>query len=550
MKTNEIEVRVPDPWKQGLASGWNVTNASALENDTTLECDVVIVGSGAGGGTTAEILTQAGLTVIIVEEGILKTSDQFTMNEREAYRDLYQEGLARGTKDGAIGVIQGRSVGGSTTVNWTSSFRTPDNTLNHWAERFGVKGVAPAEMAPWFDHMEARLNIHPWAMPPNTNNNILRVGCEKLGYHWAIIPRNVNGCWNLGYCGMGCPTNAKQSMLVTTIPAALSGGAKLVWRLRAERVTMQGDRVTGVECVALTADGQTTTGRKVSIRARHTVLSGGGINTPGLLLRSRVPDPYQRVGKRTFLHAGPCSVAQFGDEVESYYGAPQSVYSDHFLWSAGVDGPMGFKLEVAPLHPGFAAVLMGTHGKQNLDDMRHLPKVNTMVALMRDGFHEDSPGGNVELRDDGSPVLDYPVTSYHLEAARRAHDVMLQVQFAAGAKRVRPATSNPLWFTSLSEARRALQAQQYSAYHTKIASAHVMGGSCMGEDPKIAVCNSQGRYHHLQDLSVLDGSLFPTSIGANPQLSVYGLTSRLATALVADLKGASQPVAQPMSQPA
>jgi choline dehydrogenase-like flavoprotein len=538
MKLNEMEIRVDDPWRAGLESGWKVTQASLLERDVTLDCDVIIVGTGAGGGTTAEILADAGLSVVMVEEGMLKTSDQFTLNERDAYRDLYQEGLARGTRDGSIGILQGRSVGGTTTVNWTSSFRTPDGTLAHWAERFGVKGASPEELAPWFERMEARLNISKWAVPPNPNNNVLKTGCEKLGFSWEIIPRNVNGCWNLGYCGMGCPTNAKQSMLVTTLPSALAKGAQLFWRLRAERVAMQGDRVVGVDCLALSADGQTTTGRKVTLRARHTVLAGGGINTPGLLLRSQVPDPYERVGKRTFLHVVPGSFAQFSEDIEPYYGAPQSVYSDHFQWQQIADGPIGFKLEVMPMHPGLAAALMGTHGTQNLADMQQLPNTHGMVALLRDGFHEESQGGAVELRDDGAPVLEYPVNDYLLEGARRAHDAMIQIQFAAGARRVRPLTSNPVWLSSLVEARKALAAQPYAAHHIKLASAHVMGGSCMGEDAKVAVCNSLGRYHHLRDLSVLDGSLFPTSIGANPQLSIYGLVAKLATSLARELKPA------------
>lgn len=534
-RMRDLEIRVPDPWRDGLARGWKVTNATALAEDLTLDCDVVIVGTGAGGGTAAEIFANAGLSVVLVEEGILKTSDAFDMNEREAYRDLYQEGLARGTLDGTIGILQGRSVGGTTTVNWTSSFRTPEPTLLHWQERYGIKGVSPAEMAPWFARMEQRLNITPWTMPPNTNNHILRTGCEKLGFGWSIIPRNVNGCWNLGYCGMGCPTNAKQSMLVTTLPAALDKGAQLFWRLRAERLAMQGERVAGVDCLALDAAGQVPNGRRVNVRARHTVLAGGGINTPGVLLRSKVPDPHARVGKRTFLHVVPATFAQFPQEVNAFYGAPQSVYSDHFQWEQVADGPIGFKLEVAPTHPGLTAALLGVYGSRHHQDMLQLANTNSMVALLRDGFHEQSQGGNVQLRDDGAPVLDYPLNDYVLEGALRAIDAMAQIQFAAGASRVRALCSDPRWHADLAAFRAAMREVPRAPHHIKLASAHVMGGSCMGEDPRIAVCDSRGRYHHLENLSVLDGSLFPTSVGANPQLSIYALVARLASALAAEL---------------
>jgi choline dehydrogenase-like flavoprotein len=141
---------------------------------------------------------------------------------------LYQESAARKTKDKAIGILQGRCVGGGTTVNWTSSFRTPASTLMQWQRVYGLSGFGPDDLAPWFERMEARLSIARWDVAPNANNEALARGAAMLGIPTATIRRNVKGCWNLGYCGMGCPTNAKQSMLVTTPPAALDRGAILV----------------------------------------------------------------------------------------------------------------------------------------------------------------------------------------------------------------------------------------------------------------------------------------------------------------------------------
>ena len=248
-------------YTNGIASGWRVTDASTLTKDRIIETDVVIIGSGAGGGTAAEILTQAGLKVLILEEGPLKTSDDFKdMDEGRAYRELYQEGAGRATSDGAIAILQGRAVGGTTVINWTSSFRTPTETLKHWAEVHAVKGHSPEEMAPWFEKMEKRLNIMPWAMDPNENNAVLRDGAKKLGWEWHVIPRNVNGCWNSGYCGMGCPANAKQSMLVSTIPAALAGGAELIHKLHVAKLLLDGGQVAGLEGMALDANAKQQTG--------------------------------------------------------------------------------------------------------------------------------------------------------------------------------------------------------------------------------------------------------------------------------------------------
>ncbi|OZY38448.1 GMC family oxidoreductase [Pseudomonas lundensis] len=522
---------VPDLFRDGMARGWKTLNGAQLDHDLILDADVAIIGSGAGGGTTAEILSAAGLKVLLIEEGPLKTSSDFKMLEDEAYASLYQEGIGRMSKDGAVSILQGRAVGGTTLVNWTSSFRTPAPTLEQWAREHAVVGHGSEQMAPWFERMEQRLGVAPWRVPPNANNQVLQTGCEQLGYSWHVIPRNVRGCWNLGYCGMGCPTNAKQSMLVTTIPATLENGGQLLYLARAHRLLIKGDQVTGLECQAMDPRCVAPTGRLITVRARHYVLSGGGINTPGLLLRSDAPDPHKTLGKRTFLHVVNFSTAQFPTAINGFYGAPQSIYSDHFQWKDGVTGPMGYKLEVPPLHPALAATLFARYGETGAQHMAQLPNTQMMLALMRDGFHPDSPGGSVELRSDGSAVLDYRLTAYGWEGLRRAFHSMAEVQFAAGASAVMPLHSDARMCTNLRETRELIDSLSLELYRTRLASAHVMGGCAMGENPHFAVTDSLGRHHQLSNVSVHDGSLFPTSIGANPQLSVYGLTAKLATLL-------------------
>lgn len=522
---------VPDLFAEGIARGWKTHDGSRLENDLTLEADVVIVGSGAGGGTSAEILSAAGFKVLIVEEGPLKTSSDFRMQESEAYPALYQEGIGRMSKDGAVTILQGRAVGGTTLINWTSSFRTPEPTLEHWAREHGVVGMSAAEMAPWFERMEQRLGVQPWAMPPNANNDVIRVGCEKLGYHWAVIPRNVKGCWNLGYCGMGCPVNAKQSMLVTTLPTTLEQGGELLYMARAQRLLIEGERVVGLECRSMDERCVEPSGRRILIKARHYLLAGGGINTPGILMRSGAPDPYERTGKRTYLHLVNFSAAQFEHVINPFYGAPQSVYSDHFQWEDGVSGRMSYKLEVPPLHPALASTLLGRFGVDNALRMEQLPHTNMMLALMRDGFHPDSAEGTVELRGDDTPVLDYRLTDYTWDGLRRAFLHMAEIQFAAGAKAVLPVHADARYATSLAEARTLINELRLEKYRTRLGCAHVMGGCAMGEDPRQSVVDSLGRHHQLENLSIHDGSLFPTSIGANPQLSIYALSAKLSAAL-------------------
>lgn len=528
---------IPDPIRDGLARGWQVFGGPHAAPPAQWTCDVAIVGSGAGAGITAELLTRAGLAVVIIEEGPLKSSTDFRQVEAEAYPSLYQESASRKTADKAITILQGRCVGGSTTVNWTSSFRTPPGTLQFWRERLGLTEFTEEAMAPWFAQAEARLNIGPWLTPPNENNALLLRASQELGISAQGIQRNVKGCWNLGSCGMGCPTNAKQSMLVTTLPTALDQGARLLVNTRVQRLVLQAGRVEALECHPVGADGRLAAGPGVRIVARHVVVSGGAINSPALLMRSELPDPHQQVGVRTFLHPVVLSSAIYPQRVEGWQGAPQSIYSDHFLHTDAIDGPIGFKLEAPPLHPVIFASTLAGFGTAQADLLRMFPHNHTLLALMRDGFHPESPGGKVRLRSDGTPELDYPLTPFVMDGARRALMHMAELQFAVGAEKVLPVHEMASPATSWEQARRMIAGLPMEPLWTRVVSAHVMGGCALSADATRGVVRPDGQHWHVDNLSVHDGSLFPTSIGANPQLSIYGVVNRLSTALAKRLTG-------------
>ena len=525
------QARPSDPYRMGSANGWKIVDASTLAQDRTFEADVAIVGSGAGGGTAAEILAEAGLSVIMIEEGPLATSSDFHMLESEAYPQLYQESAARKTKDQAINILQGRCVGGGTTVNWTSSFRTPAATLERWAKVYGLEGFGATDLAPWFERMERRLNVAPWLVAPNANNEALRRGAQALGIGAAAIRRNVRGCLNLGYCGVGCPVDAKQSMLVTTIPSALGRGATLLTRTRAQAFAHTDGRIRALDCVALDARGTDPTPRRVTVRARTFVAAGGAIGTPALLLRSRLPDPHGVLGKRTFLHPTVVSAALMPERVDGFAGAPQAIYSDHFLEPGPEEKRIGYKLEAPPIHPILTATTLPGDGTAHARWMRELPHMQVVIALLRDGFHPESPGGTVALRSDGTPVLDYPLNDYIWDGARRAFATMAEIQFAAGAKTVMPVHAAAASFGSWREARAGIAALPLAPLVATVVSAHVMGGCPLGPDPARAAVDATGRHHQVENLYVFDGSLFPTSVGANPQLSIFAVSAKLATAL-------------------
>ncbi|WP_309683678.1 GMC family oxidoreductase [Polaromonas sp.] len=528
--------QLKDPIREGIARGWKVSGGPLGPTPEKIVCDVAIIGSGAGAGITAELLARAGLQVVIVEEGPLKSSSDFNQKESEAYPSLYQESAARKTADKAINILQGRCVGGSTTVNWTSSFRTPAATLKFWQDRFGLKDYSVDALAPYFAQAEQRLNISPWLAAPNENNDLLRRGAAKLGIPAATISRNVKACWNLGSCGLGCPTNAKQSMLVTTIPAALDLGAQLLTETRAERFELANGRVTALICRPVASNGALAQSERalaaIKIVAKHYVLAGGAINSPAVLLRSGAPDPHGRLGTRTFLHPVVMSSSVFAQKVEAWNGAPQTIYSDHFLETQAIDGPIGYKLEAPPLHPVIFASTVPGFGQSQDDLLRSFPHNHTLLALLRDGFHEQAPGGKVKLRGDDSAVLDYPLTDYVMDGGRRALLSMMEIQFAAGAQQVFPLHEMAQPYTSWAQARDAVHALPMKPLLTKVVSAHVMGGCGLAGTEQQGVTRPDGVHWQLDNLSIHDGSLFPTSIGANPQLSVYGTVNRLAQGLV------------------
>lgn len=509
-------------------------DASTLANDQHFAADIVIIGSGAGGGIAAEQCAKAGFKVLLLEEGAWYQREHFVMEERWAYPQLYQEGAARKTRDQAISILQGRTVGGSTTVNWTTSIRTPEPTLAYWQSEFGLNFSAEQSLTPYFELAEQRLNIHAWPVPPNANNAKLQQGCEALGWEYTVINRNVNGCANLGYCGMGCPINAKQSMLVSTIPEAMRLGATLISRVSVRRILWRQDKVIGIEAVPVDQYFQPRTDIKLTVSAKHYIVAAGAIGSPALLLRSKVPNPSGRLGKHTYLHPTVISGAVFAEQINGHSGAPQSIYSDQFVWPKDSNQP-GYKLEVPPVHPVLMATKLTGMAEQHAALMQQFNQLQVTIALLRDGFHPQSQGGTVHLDNAGQPLLDYPLTDYMWQGMRRALLSMAELQFAAGALQVLPINHQAQAFTSWSKAKAAITQLPMAPLQQTVVSAHVMGGCNMSTSANSGVVDAFGRHFQLQNLSIFDGSILPTSLGANPQLTLYALSWRNSQRLVAEL---------------
>lgn len=500
-----------------------ILSAAELQGERTFEADVCVIGSGAGGATLAAGLCAAGLRVVMLEEGSHRTRADFNLREADAYPMLYQDRGTRATVDGAITLLQGRSVGGGTTVNWTTCYRTPARILKIWAEEHGVEGLDEQTLAPHWEAMERRLNIQEWPEElANANNRKLLTGARALGWEVHPLRRNVKGCANSGYCGLGCRYDAKQGMLLTTIPDALEHGLTLLTQTRATHLVHERGRVSAVRAQLLHPDSARPTGAGVTVRARIFAACGGAVNTPALLLRSAI-NPNGQVGLRTFLHPVVAVLGLYAEPVEGWAGAPQSIGSKQHV-DRGPDR-VGYFLETPPLQPMLAASGLQLFGGAQAELMRKLPYLGVIIAICVDGLHPDSPGGRTFLRRDGRLGLDYPVTPALVEAFRDAHLRCAELSFAAGAQQVATTHPQPRFLGSLAELGQLEQAP-YGALEHAIFTAHQLGGCAFGSDPQRSVVDMEHRVRGLDNLFVVDGSVMPTSLGVNPSLSIYGLAHR------------------------
>ena len=499
-----------------------ILGAADLTADVDVSCDGCVLGSGAGGAVLAAGLAEQGLSVVILEEGGHFTSKQFRkLDEAWSFPALYQERGTRATADLAITVLQGRSVGGGTTVNWTTCFRTPERILARWREAHGLELTAE-ELAPHFDAVEARLGIERWeAAPPNENNHKLALAAERLGWTWERTRRNVRGCANSGYCGFGCPYDAKQAMGLTYVPDAVAAGARVYSDTRADRIEVEGDRVRAIHASVMDPRRDRPGRTRVVVRPKVAVVAGGAINSPALLLRSVIGGG--PLGRRTFLHPVVSVSGVYDAPVHGWYGAPQSVSSHEFI-DRGPD-EYGFFLEHAPVHPMLAGVSLPVGGAAQQEAMGLLARTSSMLALHVDGLLPGDDGGTVSLRGDGRARLDYPIPERLQRAMRSSHGIMARAHLAAGAVRVATLHGTPRVLASEAELP-LLDEAPYGAGEVAVFSAHQMGGCAMGPDPATSVVGPDLRHHRVPNLFVVDGSVLPTALGVNPSETIYGLAHR------------------------
>jgi len=352
-------------------------------------------------------------------------------------------------------------------------------------------------------------------------------GARRLGYGFELLPRNVSDCMLSGMCGLGCPVDAKQAMHLTYLPDAAAKGAQLFANCRVARLDRRGREVVRATADVLDEDTDRPTGRTITVRARRFILAAGAINTPRLLQRSAFPDPHAIVGRRTWIHPTLATAGHFDRKIEPYFGAPQTVGSRHF---AVRPGKIGFFLETPPAQPMLAGLAHAGFGPAHRRAMKDLPNTAVLIGLLIDGFLDGERGGTVSERGRGRLSFTYERGAALSEAMREAMKTMARVHLAAGAREVATFHEPALRIRTESDLA-SIDAASVAPNRCALFTAHQMGGAAMGEDPGIAVVDSRLKHHFLDNLYVMDGSVFPTSLGVNPMISILGVSSVAATAL-------------------
>ncbi len=501
--------------------------------DLDLTAAAVVVGTGAGGSIALRELARAGVDVLGLEEGGHNTTADFDQNEAKMIPLLFQDEGARTTKDLAIRVLQGRGVGGSTVHNTNLCKRTADEILELWGKRHAVEGCSPSEMRPTFEAIERDLSVSkiPDAFL-NKNNDALRRGVEALGWKGSVLSHNRVGCQLSGFCELGCSFDAKQNALKVVVPQALDAGARVYADVRVTRVVHEAGRVSGVEGIVLGEDGAPR--GKVRVRAKVVVLAGSAVGSAALALGSDLPDPHRQLGRDLRIHPGAVVAGAFDDELDSWRGIPQSYECTEMLdLTEGSDKRVWIIPAFA--HPiGTAAMLPG-FGAAHMRAMRAYPRLAVATAMVH-----DETRGRVTITSGGGafgprPVVEYEMTRGDLAQMAKGLVACARILLAAGAREVTIPAIPPVRVRTMGELD-ALDTSFVRPHSVPMTAVHPMGSLRMGEDPKTSVVDSRGEHHFMRGLFVADGSLFPTSLGGPPQISIYGFALHLAPHVVARAK--------------
>ena len=507
--------------RAGRAVIAGLTAGEDMGGELSLECGVVVVGSGAGGATVAAELAGAGVDVIMIEEGGYHPTASFTADTGRALRTLYRDG-GGGMAVGRPSVLytEGRCVGGSTVVNGGMSWRTPERVLEEWARQEGLLQISEPDLEPYFAEIENRLSVG--TQDPETigrDSALFAAGARARGWNVVANRRNQLHCAGTNSCSTGCPTGAKRSMLLTSVPRALTAGARLFAGCRVDRITRSGTGVTGVTGHVVRPGG--ARGPRLTVRARVVVVACGAIQTPALLARSRLRSASRQLGRNLSLHPNAVVTAFFDQDVAGWQGVHQAFQVREFTGE-------GLLLSATNLTPPMLAGILPAWGRELGALMADYNRIVTAGPLV-----SDTGTGRVRTIPGLGPQVFYQLTDRDAARAVRGVELTAEALFEAGARRVLLPFGGAPQIRSMDALRRLL-ARPVPKRSIQLYSVHLMGTARMSEDPRRGVVDSFGAFHGEPGLFVTDASGFCSPIGINPMETVTALALRDARHLLGE----------------
>jgi choline dehydrogenase-like flavoprotein len=489
--------------------------------------DVVVIGTGSGGGTLAAYLAERGWDVVMLEKGGFYRAEDFSQREEEAMADFNGRRGLDSTVDNAIFLNYAEAVGGSTVHYWGDSFRAPPDRLERWRREHGLDWMTEAELDPHWMAIEQELGIHvtPESLF-NENNRLVREGCERLGIEGHPPPTARVGCVGCGWTQFGCAYNRKTSQLITTVPRVSKAGGRIYSDARVETLLIDGGRVTGVEGAFVDRTTKAATGR-FRVDAPVVALAGGALGTADILLRN-IDDAV--VGRRLYINPHYFVWADMGRPIDNVTGIPCAYVVHGFRHverdARGDYAGGGYIMLTNHQSPAIAAVMLGGTGAASTERMkryRHLASVMSVID-------EDHPG-RVFLGRDGIRRTEYNVRGVDQLKAVDFLKQATRIFLAAGAREVWIPDVYGTTVRGEAEIDATITRRSVQPNAQFCAGSHLMGTAPLGADPRDSFAGATGEAHRVRGLYVADGAALPGSVSVDPSLTIMGVARWIAAGI-------------------
>ncbi len=489
-----------------------IQSARTWSESRDVECEVVVIGTGAGGAVVGRELADRGYAVVFLEEGSYRKRNDFVGSFIHAHSNYFRNTFTMGNTP--VTLLMGKLVGGSTAVNTGTSLRPPPWVLEEWSERLDTDDFSPAHLASYFDRVEGILQVSPAERKYiGKIADVIDRGCAKYGWSARAIPRNAVGCEGQGFCDYGCAAGARRSVEISYLPGALEKGSLIISDLRAERIMIENGRAVGVSA-------RDEAGNEFRVRGKAVILAGGAVPTPMLLLRQGIANSSGEVGKNLSLHPSGGVAGVFEERLDPDKHIPQGYMVDEFLRD-------GMLIVGAQPDVNIGHMLFPFTGPRLMRAIDELPYMASFGTLIRDRTR-----GRIWTDVKGNPAMTYNLTPEDVDTMHRAMIHTGEMLLAAGAHRLYIALIGGDPIENHADFER-FKTRRPKASEMALVSYHPLGTCRMGRDPKTSVVDLDHQSHDVPGLFIVDGSTVPGPPGVNPQVIIMAMATRAAERIAA-----------------